>query len=175
MKLRANLFSADVGAQHRSAERRGAERRELNVMVSTITNQGGVEAMISDLSTSGLRLTTIAALEVGSMIEIELIENGRFEAEVLWSKGATYGCQFNAPIPAGIVWNALLRASFEVEVPSPSCVLEEVEIGSMNDPEQLARWNSEFLGRAALSGEELIGFRKEKQRVFAIIARPESG
>lgn len=166
MKLRATLLSKDA-----RGERRGAERHVISLMVSTLANGEDVEASISDLSSSGLRLATKARLEIGSTIEVELLEDQLFEAEVLWTQDAEYGCQFIEPIPTGIVWNALLQATFEIDEAQATFDIEEIEIGSIEDPEKVALWQAEYSRNADEAEEELIGFRKVGNSIFALIAR----
>ena len=155
MKLRATLLSTDA-----RGERRGAERRVISLMVSTLADGDTVEATISDLSNSGLRLATKARLDIGSIVEVELLEDQLFEAEVLWARDAEYGCQFVEPIPTGIVWNALLQATFEIDEAATTFVIDEIKIGNIEDHEKIALWKAEFAERANGSEEELIGFRK---------------
>jgi hypothetical protein len=48
---------------------------------------------------------------VGAMIEVELPHAGKVDAEIVWSSGEYYGCQFTLPVSPAALSAALLQSS----------------------------------------------------------------
>lgn len=166
MMLRAKILD------QANAELRGAERRVLRLTVSLSTAEDGTDALIHDLSNTGLRIETDANLAVGDALLVDLPDDNRAEARVVWKKDASYGCEFLKPIAKGVFGAAVLRAPFEVPQEASSFRIEEVALGSGMDASELAQWYSDFESRKSASGEQLVGFRHGPDgQIVALIAR----
>jgi hypothetical protein len=78
----------------RSAERRATEAP------STMRADGytPVDVVVLDISRSGVRIQTDAALDIGQEITIGLAGAGVTHAFVAWARNGEYGCAFERPI-----------------------------------------------------------------------------
>ena len=65
---------------------------------------------IHDLSLTGALLETSVPMLVGAMIEVELPHAGKLDAEIVWSSGEYYGCQFTLPISPAVLSAAQLQS-----------------------------------------------------------------
>lgn len=166
MKLRASLVQQIVDVDQRVSERHASR-----IALSIVADGQGEKATITDLSPSGLQLVTDAAFEVGSELEIELLESQNFWARIVWKENEKYGCEFVRSVPASVIWNVLLKASFEVDPAQPPAAIKETVVGSSDDPARIAQWYSDFERRGAQTGEELLGFRKDGHQIVAILAK----
>jgi hypothetical protein len=122
--------------EQQKRDRRGAPRRSLKLGLG-----GGAghnePVTIHDLSLTGALLETSVPMLVGSTFEVELPRAGKIEAEVVWSGGEYYGCQFALPISPAVLSAALLQSSPEVAEPPASDPL--VELRELNsEVERLA-------------------------------------
>lgn len=90
-----------------SSDRRRSARRSLRLGGAG----DGEPVKILDLSLTGVLLETSVPMLVGALIEVELPHAGRTEAEVVWSSGEYYGCQFKLPISPAALSAALLQSS----------------------------------------------------------------
>ncbi len=167
MMLRAKILDQDNGADLRSSE-----RRVLRLTVSLSTAGDGIDALIHDLSNTGLRIETGAKLAIGDELLVDLPDDNLIEARVVWNNDNSYGCEFLSPIAKGVFGAAVLRAPFEVPTPADSYRIEEVPLGSLADTNELAQWYADFEGRKSASGEQLVGFRNDPDgQIVALIAR----
>lgn len=92
------------------ANRRSSNRRLLSLQVPSAIDAGqGVDVFIHDLSLTGLLIETWESLFVGTRLEVDLPEIGKTEAQVVWSTGHYFGCQFDTAIPAAALSAAMLR------------------------------------------------------------------
>ena len=97
---------------------RRAARRALRLEVGTTSpSQEGIPTLIRNLSESGLLLETKARLSQGETVAVDLPEAGVTIAEVIWSDGGFYGCEFIRPVTKAAVSAALLRAPAELDRP----------------------------------------------------------
>ena len=80
---------------------RAAERRATDAP-STMRADGctPVDVIVLDISRSGVRIMTDAALEIGQEITIGLAGAGVTRAFVTWARDGEYGCAFERPIAA---------------------------------------------------------------------------
>lgn len=78
---------------------RTAERRSTDAP-STMRADGGapVDVVVLDISRSGVRIMTDAALEIGQEISIGLAGAGVTRAYVTWGRNGEYGCAFERPM-----------------------------------------------------------------------------
>lgn len=97
-------------------EERSSHRHQLWLSARVSANGHADQVLIHNLSTTGLLFETGLALELGDEIEVELPEAGTTAAEVVWSSGSYYGCEFASPIMAAAVSASRLRSP----VPQPA-------------------------------------------------------
>lgn len=166
MKLRARLIDLPEGV-----DRRGTERRVLRFDFAISAGDKGIEASAHDLSTTGLRIETDGILAVGDELLVELPDIPPIEARVVWQDGRMYGCEFLSDIPKRTIGAVVMQSPFDTPSPYPSDRVEEVELGVNVDVDTLAQWYMDFKKRRASSGEQLIGFRKTRDRIIALISR----
>lgn len=86
-------------------------RRRLRLETSGATSAGATSVLIHNMSLTGLLLESPVALATGERITVELPEAGVTGASVVWSSGAVFGCQFDAPISAAALSAAELRSA----------------------------------------------------------------
>jgi hypothetical protein len=89
-----------------NGDRRRSPRRALKLGVGS----SGESVTIHDLSLTGALLETSIPMLVGAVFELELPQAGKIEAEVVWSSGEYYGCQFSLPISPAALSAALLQS-----------------------------------------------------------------
>ena len=94
-----------------SRNRRAAQRRQLK-LVATLSETGD-EAVIHDLSATGILVETTADLATFEQLQLDLPEAGPVVATVMWNSGQYYGCEFHRPIPQAAISAAQLRSPFE--------------------------------------------------------------
>ena len=110
----AMLARLEAGDEY--ANRRSSNRRLLSLQVPGAIAAGpGVDVFIHDLSLTGLLIETWESLVVGMRIEVDLPEVGKTEAQVVWSTGHYFGCQFDTAIPAAALSAAMLRNPIGVQ------------------------------------------------------------
>lgn len=94
-----------------SPERRGGERRALRLAAETATGGGEpVNAVILNLSESGLLLETEAPLAPGEPLDVVLPEAGTCPATVIWAGHGLAGCKFDRPLGRAALSAAVLRS-----------------------------------------------------------------
>ena len=91
--------------------RRSAPRRQLSL--GALLSGTGDEAVIHDLSTTGILIETKADLATFEQLQLELPEAGQVVATVMWNSGQYFGCEFHKPIPQAAISAALLQSPFD--------------------------------------------------------------
>ena len=104
--------------------RRYAPRRALRL--GSFIHGSGADAVVHDLSVTGLLLEASADLVTGERLIVELPEYGPALATVVWTSSRFFGCEFQEPIPAAAISAALLRTP---QIGSSSAI-EETAPGS---------------------------------------------
>lgn len=95
----------------RGGKRRGG-RRSLLLDAQGATASGAEAAvLVHNASTTGLLIESRAKLAEGEDIDIDLPEAGPTRAQVVWSSGTLYGCEFAEPIAAAVLSAAELRSA----------------------------------------------------------------
>ena len=61
------------------------------------------------------------------MIEVELPHAGKIDAEIVWSSGEYYGCQFTLPISPAALSAAQLQSAPETAPVQPTDPLDELK------------------------------------------------
>lgn len=106
------------------SDRRRSPRRSLRLG----GGEGSDLVTIHDLSLTGALLETSVPMLVGAMIEVELPQAGRIEAEIVWSSGEYYGCQFCLPVsPAALSAAQLQSTPVDASRDVPSDPLAELK------------------------------------------------
>jgi len=92
--LESSLIETEQTMNARTAERRATDAP------STMRADGctPVDVVVLDISRSGVRIMTDAALDIGQEITIGLAGAGVTRAFVTWGRDGEYGCAFERPI-----------------------------------------------------------------------------
>ncbi len=98
-----------------SKDPRKGVRHKLLLPVSAVQGVGLADAVIHNLSESGLLIETARHLAIGETIEVQLPDTGTRAAKVVWGSDDLYGCEFVDDLPVGAVSAARLRAPFDME------------------------------------------------------------
>jgi len=102
-----------------SRNRRVSPRRQLSL--GAVLPETGDEAVILDLSSTGILIETDADLTTFEQLQLDLPEAGTVVATVMWNSGRYYGCEFHRPLGQAAVSAAMLRSPFEgPQEPAPS-------------------------------------------------------
>jgi hypothetical protein len=104
MRLRAEVLSL-----HEDDCKRGHVRHLLSLPVEGAI-ASGVDALVHNLSESGMLIETLDDLTVGEVIQVELPQASARSVEVVWKRGQLFGCQFEQPIAKASVSASLLRS-----------------------------------------------------------------
>jgi hypothetical protein len=117
---------AQLTTDAKQADRRGAARRTLNLQVHSQYLEADALVLIHNLSRNGLLIETMAPLEPGETIEVQLPEAGTTRARIVRSDGDYHGCRFISPISKAAVSAALLKspsASYSNPLPAPQLAM----------------------------------------------------
>ena len=112
-------FQADV-----SGNRRYAARRPLRL--ATTLGTSDADAVIHDLSVTGLLLETAEDVSVNDLLLIDIPNFGPVPATIVWNSGRFFGCRFDRPISPAAVSGALLRNPFANSHSAPGTADEEL-------------------------------------------------
>jgi len=100
--------------------RRGFARRQMTLRTQAITAAGNTSnALICNLSTTGLLLESQAGLAAGDELVVELPEAGHRRAKVVWASDNLFGCAFESPLTKGAVSAAQLLGESPRGTPDP--------------------------------------------------------
>lgn len=93
------------------AERRRSPRRRLCLDANVKTPAGStVTVVVHELSRSGFLMETAGPFSVGEPLQLRLPERGGVPAQVVWTCGRHFGCEFQRPLSSAAVSTALLKA-----------------------------------------------------------------
>ena len=101
---------AEIQSSPEPRDGRRVARRPVRLEVETVSPNASANALIHNLSRTGLLIETTATLNVGDALEVNLPEAGPTAAKVIWSRGEFCGCEFALPVSNGAVSAAMLRA-----------------------------------------------------------------
>lgn len=96
-----------------NADRRSKVRHKLRLAVIGMHNTNDGDALVHDMSMTGLLIQTRTKMAAKDNIAVELPEVGTVSAIVIWRDGDFYGCEFAEPLPSRAVSAALLRSPFQ--------------------------------------------------------------
>ena len=95
-----------------SADLRGAPRRLLHLEVTAAKPSGqSVQALVHNISETGLLLETSTSLEIGDEVTILLPRKAEATALVIWASDGLYGCKFAAPLTRAVLSAAQLQSA----------------------------------------------------------------
>lgn len=103
---------AELRTETGSTER-GFARRRLHLSSEASVADAAYRVLIHDLSENGMMIETIASFETGDEFEVELPGAGPVAAQVVWSEGYRYGCEFTNPVGKAVVSASMLLSPFE--------------------------------------------------------------
>lgn len=170
MALRARLIR-----QTEDLERRGAERHPMRMQVLASARDETSNAMLHDLSRTGMRLETSVPLAPGDEFSVELTADQSVVARVVWREGNVSGCEFLQPLSETAVMETLLRSPFvEPSRPEPTgpSQVEEIPIGENVDLNHFAEWHAKFQEETGRKGSQLLGFRRAPDgTIIAIVTK----
>lgn len=152
-------------------DERSAARRTLRLEVPTSSSRDANEALIHNLSETGLLLETSAGLQVGEALQVELPHAGTITALVVWARGRFAGCEFATHVSKAAVSAALLRAEVQA-APPPAEVAREFALHSLADrgsPDDL-----EDISRSVVIVSLLVGLATATLFVLALLTFPFS-
>lgn len=101
----AGQFQSEV-----SGNRRYAFRRSLRV--ATALSSPSADAVIHDLSNTGMLLETAEEVSANQLLLVEIPNFRPVTATVVWNSGRFFGCKFDEPIPAAALSGAFLRSAY---------------------------------------------------------------
>lgn len=91
-------------------------RRRVRLDVLGVDGAGATfEAVVHDLSPTGMLIETSAPITIGDEIQIDAPRTGRFNAAVIWSQGRYFGCELAAVVSRSGMSAALLKSSLGLE------------------------------------------------------------
>ena len=88
-----------------------ASRRQLRLPLHGSKATGAeIEALVHNISATGMLVESGAPLEIGEVIEVNLPHSGKTATKVIWTSGRLAGCQFEMPISPATLSAAQLRS-----------------------------------------------------------------
>lgn len=100
-----------LNEEPRSAAKGRAPRRQLRLPLHGSKATGAeVEALVHNISATGMLVESSASLEIGEVIEVNLPHSGKTAAKVIWVSGALAGCEFAMPVSSATLSAAQLRS-----------------------------------------------------------------
>jgi transcriptional regulator with XRE-family HTH domain len=104
----------------RSAGKGRASRRQLRLPLHGSKATGAeIEALVHNISATGMLVESKAPLEIGEVIEVNLPHSGKTATKVIWTSGGLAGCQFEMPISPATLSAAQLRSVIGPEALAP--------------------------------------------------------
>lgn len=107
MAVKGRLQSAE--AQH--GQERSLRHRLLLETSGALPSGAESNVLVHNVSSTGMLLETALPLGNQQRIEVDLPEAGKVWAQVVWSSGMLFGCQFEIPLSVGSLSATQLRAS----------------------------------------------------------------
>ena len=92
---------------------RRTARRMLSLDVPVEVSAEATEALIHNISETGLLIETALAVDVGEALHVDLPHVGPTRARVVWTHDQLVGCEFLSPISPAAISAALLRNPFQ--------------------------------------------------------------
>lgn len=109
-------ITAYLNDASRSAGKDRAPRRQLRLPLHGSKAGGGeVEALVHNISATGMLVESHVPLEIGEVIEVNLPHSGKTATKVIWVSGSLAGCEFAMPVSPATLSAAQLRSVVVVE------------------------------------------------------------
>jgi transcriptional regulator with XRE-family HTH domain len=103
----------------RSTGKGRASRRQLRLPLHGSKATGAeIEALVHNISATGMLVESKAPLEIGEVIEVNLPHSGKTATRVIWTSGDLAGCQFEMPISPATLSAAQLRSVVGPDTPA---------------------------------------------------------
>ncbi len=157
----------------RSTGKGRASRRQLRLPLHGSKATGTeIEALVHNISATGMLVESKAPLENGEIIEVNLPHSGKTAAKVIWSSGDLTGCQFEMPISPATLSAAQLRSVVgpDTHAPDdqPAAAAESfgVRLQRLRTAKQLTQ--GQLAGRLGVSEPSISAWELDK-------ARPKAG
>lgn len=97
-----------------------ASRRQLRLPLHGSKATGAeIEALVHNISATGMLVESKAPLEIGEVIEVNLPHSGKTAAKVIWTSGDLSGCQFDMSISPATLSAAQLRSVVGPDTQAP--------------------------------------------------------
>lgn len=141
-------------------ESRGDRRRTLRLSARVSSSDDWAQAMIGDMSETGLMFETSVDLAIGEIVSVDLPFIGRSDAKIVWKDGNSIGCEFLNPVSQNTISAALLQAPGDVQEGEIESTVEEMPIGIKPTLEELTKWKMDFEQAKGSKGYRLVGFRQ---------------
>ncbi|QIG53181.1 PilZ domain-containing protein [Altererythrobacter sp. BO-6] len=141
-------------------ETRSDQRRTLRLSGRVSSSGEWAQAMIANMSETGLMFETLVDLAMGEIVSVDLPFIGSCDAKIVWNDGNLYGCEFLTPVSQHTISAALLQAPGDVRDSEIESTVEEMPIGIKPTLEELTEWKLEFEQTKGSSGYRLVGFRQ---------------
>ena len=104
----------------RSAGNGRTSRRQLRLPLQGSKAAGAeIEALVHNISATGMLVESTVPLEVGEMVEVNLPHSGKTATRVIWTSDGIAGCQFEMPISPATLSAAQLRSVVGPDIPAP--------------------------------------------------------
>lgn len=157
----------------RSTGKGRASRRQLRLPLHGSKATGAeIEALVHNISSTGMLVESKAPLEIGEVIEVNLPHSGKTAARVIWTSGDLAGCQFEMPISPATLSAAQLRSVVgpDTHAPDdqPAAGAESfgVRLQRLRTAKQLTQ--GQLAGRLGVSEPSISAWELDK-------ARPKAG
>ena len=105
----------------RSTANGRASRRQLRLPLHGSKATGSeIEALVHNISATGMLVESRAPLEIGEVIEVNLPHSGKTATKVIWTSGGLAGCQFEMPISPATLSAAQLKSVVGPDAHAPN-------------------------------------------------------
>ena len=157
----------------RSAGKGRAARRQLRLPLHGSKATGAeIEALVHNISATGMLVESDAPLEIGEVIEVNLPHSGKTATKVIWTSNRLAGCQFEMPISPATLSAAQLRGVVGPDaqsVDNPAAPAAEsfgVRLQRLRTAKELTQ--GQLAGRLGVSEPSISAWELDK-------ARPKAG
>ena len=157
----------------RSAGKGRASRRQLRLPLHGSKATGAeIEALVHNISATGMLVESGAALEIGEVIEVNLPHSGKTATKVIWTSGRLAGCQFEMPISPATLSAAQLRSVVGADahpaedLPAPATESFGVRLQRLRTAKELTQ--GQLAARLGVSEPSISAWELDK-------ARPKAG
>ena len=133
---------------HSNEARRAARRKTAAPSTVRVDSQGPVDAVVSDVSVTGARISCSAELRVGQEVTVGLAAVGQVRGIIMWRRDNSYGLAFAQPLEEEAAARAFTAPTVVQLVARARSVAEEHDLQEREDGELYAEgtgWLSALL------------------------------